>query len=170
MRRRVLLLAFVLGLLAIAGAALATPGIGILSAPVHARGTIDDGSSVRRAGVELLLMGLRGGKLGFGGSVDVVTQSISIAPGGTTGWHGHPGPVLVTVKSGALTVVYADDPTCEGTTYTAGKSFIDFGNVTVHTALNRGSVPVDFWATYIVPGAPGAPFRIDSPNPGSCGF
>ena len=164
MRPRVILVAFVLGLLAIAGAALATPGIGVLSAPVHARGTIEDSSMIRRAGFELLRMGFQHG------SVDVATQQITIAAGGTTGWHGHPGPVLVTIKSGALTVVYADDRFCQGTTYTAGQSFVDFGNVNVHTALNRGETPVEFWATYVVPGAPGSPFRIDAPNPSHCGF
>jgi hypothetical protein len=164
MRHRTVLLAFVLGLLAIAGAALATPGVGILSAQVQARGTIEDRSSISRLAGELFLMTLRGS------GVDVVTQSISIAPGGTTGWHGHPGPVLVTVKSGELTVVYADDASCRGTTYRAGQAFVDFGNVKVHTALNRGPTNVDFWATYLVPGAPGAAFRIDAPNPSSCGF
>jgi hypothetical protein len=44
------------------------------------------------------------------------------------------------------------------------------GNVTLHTAQNRGAANVDFWATYIVPGAPGSPFRIDSPNPSRCNF
>jgi quercetin dioxygenase-like cupin family protein len=158
-------MAFVLGLLTIAGAALATPGVGILSAPVHARGTIEDSESIRRVGFELFLASYarRGG-------ADVVTQTITIAPGGTTGWHGHPGPVFVTVRSGALTLVYADDTGCEGKTYTAGQSFIDFGNVTVHTALNKGATPVELWATYLVPGAPGAAFRVDSPNASSCNF
>ena len=27
-----------------------------------------------------------------------------LSPGGFTGWHSHPGPVLITVKSGAATV------------------------------------------------------------------
>ncbi len=88
----------------------------------------------------------------------------------TTRQDGHPGPVLVTIKSGALTVVYADDRSCQGTTYEAGQSFVDFGNVNVHTALNRGAVPVDFWATYLVPGDPGAAFRIDAPASEGCGF
>ena len=78
--------------------------------------------------------------------------------------------MFVTVRSGALTLVYADEASCEGTTYTAGQSFIDFGNVTVHTALNRGPVPVELWATYLVPGAPNAPFRIDAPNTTNCNF
>jgi hypothetical protein len=165
MRPRVVAVTFLLGLLAIAGAALATPGIGVLSAPVHARGTIEGDEPIRRVGWNLFLQSFRRGD-----STDVVTQQITIAPGGTTGWHGHPGPVFVTVKSGALTIVYADDPTCQGTTYTAGQSFIDFGNVTVHTALSSGPTPLELWATYLVPGTPGAPFRIDSPNTSNCNF
>jgi hypothetical protein len=150
----------VLGLLVIVGAALATPGVGILGASVHARGTNAD---------ELNIHSAAGIKLKTHSPVDFVTQQITIAPGGTTGWHSHPGPVLVTVKSGALTIVYADDPTCAGRTYTSGQSFVDRGDETVHTALNLGTEPVELWATYLVPGAPGAPFRLDAGDPG-CAF
>ena len=152
-------LAFALGLLAVAGAALATPGVGVLGT-VHARGTDADEINVHSAD---------GIKLKTHGPIDFVTQQITIAPGGTTGWHSDPGPVLVTVKSGALTIVYADDTTCAGRTYTAGQSFVDRGDETVHTALNLGTTPVELWATYFVPGAPGSPFRLDAPDPG-CDF
>jgi hypothetical protein len=151
---------FVVGLLAIGGAALATPGVGILGAPVHARGTNAEELNVHSAA---------GIKLKTRGPLDFVTQQITIAAGGTTGWHSHPGPVLVTVKAGALTLVYADDPTCAGQTYTAGQSFVDRGDETVHTALNLGAQPVELWATYLVPGLPGAPFRLDAPDP-ACAF
>src|SRR5215218_4982024 len=143
------------------GIALATPGVGIVSAPVHARGTNADLLNVHsKAGV----------KLQTKSSVDFVTQQISIAPGGTTGWHSHPGPVLVTVKSGALTLVYADDETCQGRTYRAGESFVDRGDEIVLTALNRSTENLEIWATYLVPGKPGAPARIDAPSPGTCPF
>jgi quercetin dioxygenase-like cupin family protein len=151
-----IILALAAGLLVIAGGALATPGSGILGAIVHARGTNAD---------ELNIHSAQGVKLKTKSPVDFVTQQITIAPGGTTGWHSHPGPVLVTVKSGALTLVYADDPTCAGRTYTAGQSFVDRGAETVHTALNRGMTPVEFWATYIVPGPPGAAIRLDAADP-----
>ena len=142
-----------------AGIALATPGIGIISAPVHARGT----------NAELLNVHSKAGvKLQTKESVDFATQQIVIGPNGTTGWHSHPGPVLVTVKSGELTLVYADDETCEGRTYTAGQSFVDRGDEIVHTAL-AGSTGAEFWATYLVPGAPGTPFRINADDPG-CDF
>lgn len=145
----------------LAGVAVATPGIGILSAPVHARGTLDEHQVVNsKSGVHLKTKG----------SVDVATQQIVIAGGGSTGWHSHPGPVLVTVKSGALRLIYADDPTCTGTVYEAGDSFIDRGDAVTHIARNESpTASVEFWATYLVPGAPGTGFRNDvSPAPSSC--
>jgi len=149
----------VLGLLVIVGAAIATPGIGVLGAPVHARGTIAEALNVQSSsGVELRTRG----------AVDVVTQQITIAAGGSTGWHGHPAPVLVTIKSGAMTIVYANDTRCVGRIYTAGQSFVDRGDETVHNAFNRGGETLELWATYLVPGAPGAAFRIDAPDPGTC--
>lgn len=145
----------------LAGFALATPGIGILAAPVHARGT----------NAELLNIHSKAGvKLQTKESVDFVTQQIVIAPGGTTGWHSHPGPVLVTVKSGELTLVYADDATCAGRMYRAGESFVDRGDEIVHTALNLGVANLELWATYLVPGEPGTPARINADNPGTCSF
>ena len=78
--QRIVFAVFVL-LPLLAGIALATPGIGIISAPVHARGTHADRLNVHsKAGV----------KLQTKSSVDFVTQQIVIAPGGTTGWHIHP--------------------------------------------------------------------------------
>jgi mannose-6-phosphate isomerase-like protein (cupin superfamily) len=141
--------------------ALATPGIGVIAAPVHARGTHAELLNVHsKAGV----------KLKTKSSVDFVTQQIVIAPDGTTGWHSHPGPVLVTIKSGEMTLVYADDTTCQGRIYKAGESFVDRGDETVHTALNRGSTNLEFWATYLVPGDPGTPPPINADSPGTCPF
>jgi hypothetical protein len=142
----------------LAGIALATPGIGIIAAPVHARGTAEELNVHSKAGV----------KLQTKSSVDFVTQQITIGPGGSTGWHSHPGPVLVTVKSGALTLVYADDSACEGRTFSAGQSFVDRGDEIDHNAFNRGTTNVELWATYLVPGAPGTPARIDEADPGTC--
>jgi quercetin dioxygenase-like cupin family protein len=149
------------GFLLLGGVALATPGIGILSAPVHARGTLAKHQVVNsKSGVHLKTKG----------SVDVATQQIVMAGGGSTGWHSHPGPVLVTVKSGSLRLIYADDLNCTGTVYEAGDSFIDRGDAVTHIARNESLTdPVELWATYLVPGDPGTSFRIDvSPAPSSC--
>lgn len=143
------------------GVALATPGVGIISAPVHARGTIGERQVVNsKSGIHLKTKG----------SVDLATQQVVIGGGGSTGWHSHPGPVLVTVKSGSLRLIYADDTTCEGTVYGAGDSFIDRGDEVTHIARNESlTQSVELWATYLVPGAPGTGFRNDvSPAPSDC--
>jgi len=145
---------------AAASLALGTPGLGIISASVHARGTNAESLNLHsEAGI----------KLKTKAGLDFVTQQIVIGPNGTTGWHSHPGPVLVTVKSGSLRLVYADDDDCEGRTYLPGDSFVDRGDEHVHTAI-AGSDGVDLWATYLVPGAPGTPFRINADSPGTCPF
>jgi hypothetical protein len=157
-RTQKVVLAVMVLLPVLAGIALATPGVGVISAPVWARGTH----------AELLNVHGKAVKLQTKEPVDFVTQQIRIGPGGTTGWHSHPGPVLVTVKSGELTIVYATDPNCDGRTYTAGQSFVDRGEENIHTAFNRGNTELELLATYLVPGEAGAPFRLDAPDPGTC--
>jgi hypothetical protein len=68
-----------------------------------------------------------------------------------------------------MTIYYAGDG-CQGRTYGPGESFLDRGDVTVHTARNEGAMQLDFWATYLVPGDPGTAFRIDAPAQDNCGF
>jgi hypothetical protein len=159
-RRAIVLLVLGAAFPLAAGFALATPGL-VTSAPVHARGTLPENLIVNsKSGVHLKTKGL----------ADVVTQQLVFPPNGHTGWHSHPGPVLVTVKRGALRLIYADDPTCEGTVYTAGQSFVDRGDEVVHIARNVSATDeVELWATYLVPGAPGAGFRLDEPvAPNAC--
>jgi quercetin dioxygenase-like cupin family protein len=146
----------------VVGVALATPGFGILSAPVHARGTLEP-----TTGENLIVNSKSGVHVKTKGSVDLVTQEIRIAPGGHTGWHSHPGPVLVTVKSGSLQLIYADDTTCQGTVYEAGDSFVDRGDETPHIARASPFTETVLWATYFVPGDPGSAFRLDEPAPGT---
>jgi hypothetical protein len=99
-----------------------------------------------------------------------VVQQIVIEPGGHTGWHSQPGPVVVVIKTGALTFYSSEDPTCTGRTYTAGQAFIDSGQGHIHIARNlSASENVELWATYFdVP--PGGAFRVDAGDPGTCGF
>jgi hypothetical protein len=148
------------GMLLFAGAALATMGSGIISAPVHARGTL--GAN----GENVIVNSKSGVHVKTKGSTDIVTQEIRIGPGGHTGWHSHPGPVLVTVKEGSLHLIYADDSACQGTVYEAGDSFVDRGDEVVHIARASPFSGVVLWATYFVPGAPTTtPFRIDAADP-----
>jgi len=100
-------------------------------------------------------------------NTDIAVANIAIAPGGTSGWHKHPGPVLVVVKTGALTFYHADDPTCSPTLRSAGTSFVEEGGM-VHIARNEGAVEATTVATYFVPA--GSPTRIDVAAPGNCAF
>lgn len=52
---------------------------------------------------------------------------------GGVDWHTHPGPFIVAVTEGALTVTWEHD--CEPRTYEAGEAFVDLGQ-NVHKAEN----------------------------------
>lgn len=62
----------------------------------------------------------------------LVVAEVTWTPGGTSGWHRHPGPVLVNVVEGELELIWERD--CTPRTYGAGESFLDPGEV--HTARN----------------------------------
>ena len=148
----------------LAGAALATDPAGVISGSgnteVLGRGTLGSDQIVNsKSGIHIKTKG----------SADLVTQRIVISGAGHTGWHSHPGPVLVTIAQGALRVIYADDASCQGTVYEAGDSFIDRGDENVHIARNASVVSnVVLYATYLVPGAPGSAFRLNEPAASSC--
>ena len=47
-------------------------------------------------------------------------QSNVWQPGGSTGWHTHPGHSLIIVTAGTVTAYEGDDPDCTPHVYTAG--------------------------------------------------
>jgi Cupin domain len=102
-------------------------------------------------------------------TTDVVTLQQTVAPGGSTGWHSHPGPAFIVVAAGTLTLYDGDDPTCTPHTYGPNQGFLDPGFGHVHIARNEGTTEVVVYATYLnVP--VGASPRIDAPAPGNCPF
>jgi quercetin dioxygenase-like cupin family protein len=100
---------------------------------------------------------------------DVVVQHVTVAPGGTTGWHSHPGAAVILVKSGAFTLYRAKSHRCVGHTYTAGTGFVERPG-DVHIGRNESTTtPVEIYATYFnVP--VGGSVVIDEPDPGTCPF
>jgi quercetin dioxygenase-like cupin family protein len=147
----------------VAAVALATPGSGVLSnvlsraafEPFHVESEVESESG--RFEVELKSKGLS----------DVVSQTVTFAPGGSSGWHSHPGPAILSVKSGTLTFYEAHDPSCTPQAFPAGTGFIEPGG-DVHIARNEGTENLTLNVTYIVPR--NAPQRIDEPSPGNCVF
>ena len=101
-------------------------------------------------------------------SADVAVATVTIAPGGSSGWHHHPGLVAVVVQSG--TVTFYDDK-CRPEVHPAGTTFIESSD-SPGLAKNTGTDTAVVEATFIVPAskppAPPTPLRIDDPQPKRC--
>ena len=99
------------------------------------------------------------------GTSDLYMLQNTIAPGGTFGWHSHPGPSLVIVKSGTATFYMEDDPTCAPTPFRPGTGFVDNGHDT-HVVRNEGTDDLVTVVVSLVPA--GFQRRIDEPAPANC--
>jgi quercetin dioxygenase-like cupin family protein len=83
------------------------------------------------------------------GPVDIVVLDVSFAALASAGWHNHPGPVFVVVKTGTLSVWTAS---CEKHTYGPGTSFFEPGPESSLLVKNESAtVAVTVSATFIVP-------------------
>ena len=142
------LLLGVLGAAVYGGIALATPPSGLVNI-LLARGT--DASP---------------GTLPIQMGTDVVIAQITVDPGGSSGWHSHPGGAIIVVKTGTLTVYSPVGSKCETTTYSAGQAFIERPGE-VDDVLNRGTIPYVLLVTF--PRVPqGDNPRTDELDPGTC--
>ena len=136
-----------LGLVAIFSVtALASPGGGGVSSSSQVRGTIAQDVKVNADRI----------KFQTKGATDVVVSTTTYAPGGFSGWHTHPGFVLVVVESGAITLQVG----CSFNTYSATQSFYESGTTPI-MARNLGTSQVVVRITYIVP--QGSPVRLEVP-------
>jgi quercetin dioxygenase-like cupin family protein len=102
------------------------------------------------------------------GLSDLYVQNNVWQPGGSTGWHTHPGHSLITVTAGTVTAYEGNDPDCKPHTYTVGMGFVDPGGRHVHLIRNEGDVPAQTIAVQLIPA--GQPRRIDAIDPGNCHF
>jgi quercetin dioxygenase-like cupin family protein len=97
---------------------------------------------------------------------DIAMVQITVNPGGSSGWHSHPGGAIVVVKQGSLTVYSPVGKDCETTTYSAGQAFIERPGE-LDDVLNNGTVPYILYVTF--PRVPqGESARTDQPDPGVC--
>jgi quercetin dioxygenase-like cupin family protein len=98
------------------------------------------------------------------GPTDVLFADLIFQPGGTTGWHLHPGPVVVVVKSGALTEIHSNG--CM-TVHPAGSGFFENADE-VHNVVNQTGMVTEVYATFLSPD--GAQPLIPATDPGRvCG-
>jgi quercetin dioxygenase-like cupin family protein len=101
-------------------------------------------------------------------SQDVVMRQLTIVPGGSSGWHFHPGPTYVIVVAGTASLYEANDPTCMAHTYGPGEGFVEQAG-DIHIARNEGTTNVILLVTFTdVP--VGGVFRLDANRPGNCPF
>jgi quercetin dioxygenase-like cupin family protein len=155
MRRAILLVAVGVTVLAlVVGTALATPPRGQTATPItratlgifEAEGNGIEVESERR-------------------SADIALSKVVLEPGGSTGWHHHPGVTLVSVASGTVAEY---DVKCEKTVVPAGEGFIEERNES-HVVRNESNVDAVLYATFIVPtSTPPEGLRIDVPQPRNC--
>jgi len=108
-----------------------------------------------------------------GGPSDVYVQSNTWLPGGSTGWHKHPGHSLIIITSGQVTQYEADcTPHVYGRETENGPTLVDSGN-DVHLIRNESpDIPATGYAVQTVPYNPEDPKnpnrRIDAPAPENC--
>jgi hypothetical protein len=153
----------------VVGVALATPPSGLTS-QLLARGAAGEFRIHEKS------IGLR---IDAREPTDVAVVQATLEPGGSTGWHGHPGPSIVIVKSGTLTMHEpahdreADeddddeaDHGCAVQSFGAGQAFVH--PASVHNFVNSGAERVEFYVEYFVP-AGAAPLLRDEPAPPECG-
>lgn len=96
---------------------------------------------------------------------DSAIQEVTLAPGGHTGWHSHPGPTFVTVKEGEGTLCHGG---CQGHRYGPGTGFFQLSE-DVHTLRNEGSSTLVVHAFYLLPSdTPNTAIRTDRPQPANC--
>ena len=145
-----LLIALALGVVA---PALATPPSGVTTVAI-ADGTFDDIDVHIKTGAWKATIDTKGAS-------DLHVLQNTVIPGGTLGWHSHPGPSLVIVVSGTASFYRADDCTTP-LVFQAPSQFVDNGN-DVHLLRNEGNVNLVVVVVRLVPR--GAAPRIDQPNP-----
>ena len=92
--------------------------------------------------------------------IDVAVAHLTFAPGANTGWHKHPGPTVVTITSGELTVT---DHHCDTRTFEAGDTFVEEGPPR-HMALNTGDTTTETIVTFFVPRGAALTIPVEAPR------
>ena len=129
--------------------ALASPGSGVTVNPPLITANFEDTVHVNSDRV----------KFQTKDATDFRIQSQVFAAGSYSGWHHHPGIIIVAVLEGAVTLTGSD---CNSVTYgpseAAGAVFVEGGDEPIQASSATGAT---VYVTYVVPD--GSPFRIEDP-------
>jgi mannose-6-phosphate isomerase-like protein (cupin superfamily) len=99
---------------------------------------------------------------------DTAFQHGTLQPGGSTGWHTHPGPAFIAFAQGQGTYYHVEGSGCPAMTVTAGTGFSQMPTE-VHVLRNLGSEPVVIYTLYVLPhGTPNSAIRTDQAQPSAC--
>jgi hypothetical protein len=99
--------------------------------------------------------------------LDIVVRRHDYLPHSSTGWHGHPGPVFITVTQGQLTFYEYDDPTCTPHVVSAGQGYVDTG----HGHIGRNETDQPAQDVSVITAPVGGVFRSELAAPGPyCNF
>lgn len=133
-------------------AVMASPPVGF-TAKVLAKGTLAKPAEIGALGI----------RFSTEGSTDYFVQQVDIAPGGRSGWHEHPGLVLVAVATGSVIVHIG----CKAAQhYSAGQTFVEPPLTPTLVENASSTAPAQNFATLVVP-AGRAP-RIELPGAPTC--
>ncbi len=99
--------------------------------------------------------------------VDIVVRTHDYAPGSSTGWHSHPGPVFITVIEGQVTFYERDDPTCTPKVVSKGQGYVDTGKG--HIGRNESGAPARDVTVIFAPVGQSFRGELDAPAP-QCNF
>jgi quercetin dioxygenase-like cupin family protein len=99
---------------------------------------------------------------------DTAFQQARVEPGGSSGWHTHPGATFVAVVQGEGTLYRVVGSSCTATKLSVGTGFAQMPTER-HVVRNEGTVPFIVDTLYVLPpGTPNAGIRVDQPQPTEC--
>jgi quercetin dioxygenase-like cupin family protein len=99
---------------------------------------------------------------------DTAFQQATVQPGGSSGWHTHPGATFVAVGQGEGTIYRVVGSDCPGEKIGVGTGFAQMP-AELHMVRNEGTVPFVVYTLYVLPrGTPNTAIRIDQPQPAAC--
>lgn len=97
------------------------------------------------------------------GPIDLIVRTHDYAPGSSTGWHTHPGPVFITVLDGTVTFYDYDDPSCTPKVVKKGEGYVDTGHG--HIGRNETGVAAKDVTVFFAPVAQAFRGELTAPGP-----